>query len=472
MKNLIWILGSMLSWLLISHPTSYYGQNDLELQTQLDQYLAIQQQRMGFSGVVLISNANGILAQSAVGQASIKLDVPMWVDSKFKMASMTKAYTGLLLTLAEQDGKIELSDSLEMFFPQLEDLSWRQITLAQLLGHSSGVPHWTGMEDYWTVKANLSLSQDQILKEIFQMGLLFPPGSQSAYSSPAYYLLAVVLEQVYQRSYGALLQEKILAPLSLSNTQVCDGPAIIPGLCDGYHLVNDDSLVQAPYRNMAMMKGGGNLCVDAADLNRWCRSFLDAEAWGEEVQALSLQALSDLPMQHKKGARYARGWYIREASQRGPRAYHIGGGTYGFSSKAAIYPESKIALVILSNVSFLPLDDVLWRDLEKLVFKQAFHMPDAFPPVIQLSPDYLSEYAGSYRADNGRSLQLLLHQNQLFAKLGPAPPFQMYPYGEDVFYGKKVEVRFRFLRDEAGRLHSLETQFKGRQDHFDKELAK
>ncbi|MEM9986058.1 MAG: serine hydrolase domain-containing protein [Bacteroidota bacterium] len=472
MKNLNWILGSMLSWIFITHPSNFYGQNDPDLQTQLDHYLAVQQQRIGFSGVVLISDANGILAQSAIGKASLELDVPMSMEHKFKIASMSKSFTGLLLSLAEQEGKLKLSDSLARFFPQLEDPSWRQITLTQLLGHTSGVPHWAGMQDYWTVKTNLSLSPDQILEAIFQMDLLFPPGSQSAYSSPAYYLLAVVLEQVYQSRYETLLREKIVAPLSLINTQVCDGRAIIPGLCEGYHLLNDDSLVQAPYRNMAMMKGGGNLYSDARDVNQWCRSFLDAETWGADIQTRSLQAVSDMPMPHKKGDRYARGWYIRGSNQRGPWAYHIGGGTYGFSSKAAIYPDSKLSLVILSNVSFLPMDDVLWRDLEKLAFKQAFRMPAAFPDVVQLSPHTLSEYAGIYRANNGRTLQLLFHQNQLFAKLGPAPPFQIYAYGHDVLFGKKVEVRFRFLRDEAGQLHALETRFKGREDHFVKELAK
>ncbi len=448
---------------------SLIGQNRSQIDETLSKYLHIQNKRIGFSGTVLVADDDGIISHQTIGLASRELEVPFSIDSRFKIASITKSFTGLLITLAEKEGKLRLENNLGTYFPKLKDETWKQITIKQLLSHTSGVPHWSGFDEYWTIKSWLPLTQEQVLDEIFNMELLFEPGTNASYSSPAYYLLAIILEKVYAANYKHILEGKILTPLQLKHTNAFDGLSIIPGMSSGYHLISDDSLIAAPPRNMATMKGGGHLYATATDLNTWCRSFLSNDIWKDSIHYTTFNPITNFKMQHKKGAFYARGWYISEKNSSGSAAYHVGGGTFGFSSKAVIYPSHKISMVILSNVSFLPMDDVLWKDIEKIVFEKPFELPKEYPAILNLTSHELKKFSGIYKSKNGLNLEIIFHRDKLFTKLGRNPPFEIYPQSQNTFFSKKIEIEFTFTTNDGGGVTGLATNGMGRIDHFEKQ---
>jgi CubicO group peptidase (beta-lactamase class C family) len=235
------------------------GQSEL-----LKQYLAIQHQRLHFNGIVLVSKNNKTLYKVCIGKASHELNVPMQPDAVFRIASISKQFTAMLVALSMQEGKLRLTDSLAFFFPELKNADWRKINLHQLLSHTSGIPHNEGIKDYWLLKSRLPLSKKQALDEIFAMQLLFNPGSDMKYSSPGYFLLACILETVYKRSYATILEEKILHPLQMKHSGILVTGNIIPGMVSPYHLVND-SLASAPYRDLSLMEGSGNGFASAED---------------------------------------------------------------------------------------------------------------------------------------------------------------------------------------------------------------
>jgi CubicO group peptidase (beta-lactamase class C family) len=242
------------------------SQSAAGMNPMLEKYMKVQHERINFSGTVLVANQKDVLFMQSIGAASHELNVPIQKDSKFKIASATKAFTGLLIALSNKEGKLRFEDKLQVFFPELKDEKWKQITVRQLVAHTSGIPHWNGISDYWNIKSKLSLNKEQVLNEIFKMHLLFEPGTKAEYSSLAYYLLATILEKVYGKSYNQLLQEKILEPLQLRETGACDQSGIIPKLVSGYHLIIDDSLIVAPYRDVSALTGGGNMYSTATDL--------------------------------------------------------------------------------------------------------------------------------------------------------------------------------------------------------------
>jgi CubicO group peptidase (beta-lactamase class C family) len=449
-------------------PAVSVAQNHNRVDALLRDYLALQQQRIGFSGVVLVANDAQIISQQAIGFASRELNIPLSGNSKFKIASMTKSFTGLLVALATQEGKLHPDDRLEKFFPELTDAKWKQITVRQLLSHTSGMPHWNGFKDYWTTASKLSLDTEQALEEIFKMKLLFDPGARSAYSSPAYYLLATILERVYQESFEAIFEKKIKAKLPLEATGIYNEWKILPGMASGYHLLSDDSLVAAPFRDISAMKGGGNLYSSAPDLLAWTRSFLSGAVWDGPLTKTIFTPLTGKNMEHKDNARYGMGWSIREKSGTSPKAYHIGGGTFGYSGMAVIYPEERIYLIMLANVSFLPMDDVIWSDLEKIVFNQPFALPKLYPRPLPLSVEKLEKFSGVYTAASGMTLQILMHQNRLYAKAGNNPPFEMYASGQNEFFAKKADVSFTFTLAADGSVTGLQAKGKGRTDEFRK----
>lgn len=295
------------------------GQTDM-----LNKYIDIQHKRLGFHGVVLITKNNKKLYRAHIGKASIELDVPMNSGSVFKVASISKQFTAMLVMLAVQENRLQLADSLVSFFPQLKDNHWRKINLHQLLSHTSGIPHNEGISDYWISKSRLPFSKQEALKEILLMKLLFDPGSDMKYSSPGYFLLASILELVYSRSYESIFEEKILSPLHLSHSGIYVTGKIVPAMVSAYHQLGD-SLI-SPFRDFSLMKGSGDVYSTAEDLSAWNNSFLDSTVWGKNIQQLLFK------VQNKQQPYYGYGWYIRPGKR---LAYYHGGGTFGTSALSA-----------------------------------------------------------------------------------------------------------------------------------------
>ncbi|MDN5204227.1 serine hydrolase domain-containing protein [Fulvivirgaceae bacterium BMA10] len=444
------------------------AQTPLDYDHRLSEYLEIQNRRIGFNGIVMVVDDDGHVVEKKIGLASREFDVPVQSNSKFKIASMTKSLTALLINLAEQEGKLMLDDKISLYFQDLPDDQWNQISIRHLMSHTSGVPHWSGFDNYWSEKSFLPLTQEQILIEIFKMELAFEPGSQFAYSSPAYYLLATILEKIYSDSFDNLLQKKILRKLNLKESGTYDGLTVLSNMSSGYHLISDDSVVVAPARNMATMKGGGNMYATARDVTTWCRSFLTHNYWGTEVIASTFMPMSSLKSPQKDQSLYGRGWYLTKRAGDRPEVFHLGGGTFGYSCNAAIYPEKKWSIVVLTNVSFLPIDDIR-NDIEKIVFGLPFELPEDFDDTIELSSEQLKRLVGGYQAENGMVLNVIFHQGSLYAKLGPNPPLELHATDNLKFFSKKIDIRFAFQTNEANEIEGLEAKGRGRIDYFQRQ---
>lgn len=413
-------------------------------QATLEQYLHLQHERIGFSGILMVYKNQRPLYQVKIGMASHELGVPLSFDSKFRVASVSKQFTAMLTVLAMEERKLQAEDSLAAFFPELQDPQWRQITVQQLLTHTSGIPHNEGIADYWTITSRLPLTKEQSLQAIFRM----KRAPDAEYSSPGYFLLACILEKAYGKNYTALLDEKIFRPLQMHHTGVLSGNRIVNGLTAGYHLLGD-SLIMAPYRDYSLMKGSGDLYSTAADLQLWNNSLLDNSRWSADVRRQLFSI-------HNKKLSYGYGWYVNPEKTR----YWHGGGTFGCSAISAVYEPEKLSIVLLSNVSVLPVNELL-ADIERIVRGQPFEMP-VLQQQVRLSDEQLKAFVGTYVHD-GRELRILQQGNQLYAKIGNRPPFEIYPKSNREFYGKKVNVQLIFKED------GLETEARGQTLRFIKQ---
>jgi CubicO group peptidase (beta-lactamase class C family) len=426
---------------------------------QLHSYLEVIHAKKHFNGELLVAKGDRILFHEAIGLASIEHNVAMETDAVYRIASITKSFTGTLIAMAEQEKKLRYSDKAIRYIPGLSD-KFKDISIHQLLTHTSGLPHNEGIKDYWLTKSKLQMTTEQVINEINAVDLLFEPGSEAHYSSPGYYLLAVILETVYDDDYQRIVESKILNPLDMDETGTANTLAIIPKMAAGYHLMTDDSLVVAPYRNYSMLKGAGDMVSTASDLLIWSNSFFMNSLLGEETKAVMFNPDKTT---HSDEKRHGYGWFINTKK---PKKYYRGGGTWGYSSYLVLYPEDKISIIILSNISFLPTEAIA-ADVEKIVYGLPFTMP-VIQNAIPKSEVNVGLYAGNFLSDsNNMILRIVQTKIGLFAKLGDNPAFQIYPNGKHQFFGKKVDITFSFkIKD--GLVQSLKAEGVGRTFHFKK----
>lgn len=402
----------------------------------LADYLEVIHIKKGFSGEVLVANGRNILFHRAVGMASLEHNVPLEKGAVYRIASVTKTFTGALVLMTQEEGKLRLEDKAADYIGDLSPV-FSAITVEQLLTHRSGLPHNEGIKDYWPVKSKYPMTREQVISEINGTELLFTPGTQMQYSSLGYCLLACILEEVYNKPFTDILAGNILQKLEMTETGRVNNLDVIPNMATGYHLAGDDSLVGAPYRDYSMLKGAGDMYATATDLLKWHRSFLNDTLLTKRIMASG----QELPRAAADEEAYGYGWYI---DSRERLRLHHGGGTWGYSSHTALYPDDGVSIIILSNVSALPVSSIA-EDIEKMVFGEPFALPVLQTEVKNNQIDS-DRYTGQYLSDaNNMLLTITAADEGLYAKLGGNPAFRIYAAGDHRYFGKKIEIDFTFI---------------------------
>jgi CubicO group peptidase (beta-lactamase class C family) len=300
-----------------------------------------------FSGVVLIARNGKILFAQAYGMANLEHDVPNTIDTKLRLASITKQFTAAAILILQERGKLSVNDSISSYLRDCPG-PWSPITLYQLLSHSSGIYSFTESSDNDRYDPLPTPVLDTVAR-FKDKPLDFLPGQGFHYSDSGYLLLGYVVEQASGEKYEAFLEENVYKPLHMKDSGYDHPQPILKHRAQGYALKNG-SIVNSAFMAMDTPFGGGSQYSTVKDLLLW-----DQALYGERLlSAKSRQAMfTPNPQQvppewllGKKGG-YGYGWMIEELF--GRKLYLHGGLINGFSSIIMRYPEDRTLVVVLCN---------------------------------------------------------------------------------------------------------------------------
>jgi CubicO group peptidase (beta-lactamase class C family) len=285
-------------------------------------------------GCVLAVQGDRVVRSSCHGWADADQQAPCTRATRFQIASISKQFTAALtLQLVEQQ-RASLDDSVTRWISNCPT-SWRAITLHHLLSHTSGIGHWF---DYSELDLSASIEPDMLLSVFQSRHPLFPPGSRFAYSSPGYVLLAHVVQQLEQRPYQEVIDEKLLTPLGLTGAFV--GPAGgRANVAVGY----DGATAIASFDLETVSMGTGDVWCTGNDLLRWGKAFRN----GRLLRDPSRISMFTPQAQVEEGVAYGYGWYL--GSLHGHPARFHPGDNAGFQSFSAWLPDLDLLFVALSN---------------------------------------------------------------------------------------------------------------------------
>jgi serine-type D-Ala-D-Ala carboxypeptidase/endopeptidase len=272
--------------------------------------------------------------------------LPDGASSLFEIGSITKVFTATLLADMARAGLVALDDPVAAHLPAdvRMPLRGRAITLEDLASHRSGLPRLPpGLlrqaltrdrgDPYARVDAawlEAALARTRPRRE---------PGRRVAYSNYGVGLLGHALARRAGMGYDELVRERIAAPLGLRDT----GTAI-----DGGRLAQGHSRLgrPKPHWHFDALAGAGALLSTAPDL----LAFLRLHA-GEPAGPLAEAAReTQVARAHTGRLEFGLGWMLLPASGKVPYdlLFHDGG-TGGFRSAAAVSPERRVAVVVLSS---------------------------------------------------------------------------------------------------------------------------
>ncbi len=291
---------------------------------------------------VAVARHGKILWQEGFGWANREQRVPATPHTPYSIASINKAITSTGVMILSERGQLDLDAPLERYLSsvRLEGFvaDTREVTARRAMAHSAGLPQY-----FRTVYADEEMpSAEQMLN---RYGIVvFPPGRIFQYSNVGYRALDTAIANVSGKSYGKFLQDEIFVPLGMNRSSLYVNPVMA-----------DETALRYDYdeKPIPMYRtdhpGSGDVWASAHDLLRFAMFHLDTllpdqTAILERETVRVMHELASLPEFN-----WGLGWHLTD--DRGHRVVEHGGGQPGVSAQLSLYPDEKLAIVVLSNRS-------------------------------------------------------------------------------------------------------------------------
>ncbi len=302
-----------------------------------------------FQGSVLVAEKGEVIYQKGFGYANAELKVPNAPETKFRLGSITKQFTALLMMQLAAEGKVKLDGRLSDYVPEYPKATAERITIHQLLTHQSGIPNYTTPE-FFAKRSREYYSPIDLAKVFWDRPLDFEPGAKFSYSNSGYHVLGIVIEKLTGKTYEQALRERVLDPLGMRDTGYDHSVAILLNRAAGYAKA-PGGLSNAAYIDMSSPYSAGALYSTVLDLRKW-----DAALYTEKLVSAKYRDLMFQPAVKSErlgGASYGYGWIIAirtlPESKRQVRVVEHGGGINGFTSQIVRMPDDGHLIVMLSN---------------------------------------------------------------------------------------------------------------------------
>lgn len=403
--------------------TSVFAQN--QDFTKFNQFLDSLEARDKFMGVVLLSVEGKPVFERALGFADFEGKIKATPETHYRIGSISKMFTTVLVLKAEEAGKLSLDQKLADFFPQIPHAE--KITLSMLLQHRSGIHNFTNNADYLSYNTK-AISEADLVKIIVNGGSDFEPDSKGDYSNSNFVLLSYILENVNEKPFSKILEEQIIKPLSLESTSIFMGSDPTKGESFSYNY--NGKWIKDVETDPSIPLGAGAIASDLKDLN----TFIYALFSGKLISDESLEKM----METKEG--FGRGMFSFPYYER--KSYGHTGGIDGFRSFLGYFPEEKVTVAVLSNGLNYNNNDILLALMDSY-FGKDFEIPSF--QTVALSEEDLDTYLGEYASDQ-IPLKLVFERagNKLIAKPTGQPATELEATAIHTFEFKPVNAVFIF----------------------------
>jgi len=317
------------------------------LKAHLDRWGANDQ----FTGAVLVAKGDQILFRQTYGMADRATGEPLKLDSRFRLASVSKQFTAAAILRLQDEGKLSVDDPLCRWIEDCPS-AWAPIRLHHLLSHTSGIPDLMARPG-WGNRRVTPATPQELTDESKRFGLSFEPGTKVGYNNAAYNLLGVVVEKASGQPLHDYLLTAFFERLGMKDTGYDDDRS---GVVMGYANLAGGVTPQ-PNANLSIIFAAGALYSTLDDLLIWERALHQGDLLtpASYAQMIADHAPADTPDER---GRPHRAWgYGVFANSLGRRVspgfderqiYHTGSWS-GFRNMMTHQPDQDVTVIVLSN---------------------------------------------------------------------------------------------------------------------------
>ena len=354
-----------------------------DLADQIESYIADYGRDWGpafkFHGSIVVARDGEVKFAKGFGYADPATQRPNEPTTRYRLGMLTEQFTAVAILQLRDDGILDLDDPISRFLPNYP--RGAEITVEQLLTHTSGIPNYTALQDFESWKDQRHTT-DEMIARFSQLPLEFDPGTGFSPSNSGYFLLGAIVERVSGTSYGDYVQKNVFAPAGMTSSTY--GDAYATGQQARGHVWNDEEILDPPEPiDMSAFGGAGGLVSTPMDLVKWDKALYE----GTLVHGSSVE---ELLTPNEVG--YGYGWVVSEGY--GQQVVSFPGAIDGFNGSVMRFTEDRTLVVVLCNTEVVPGARVA-QDVAMMVYGDE-------PPrrveqhEVQIAPRTFGRYVGAY----------------------------------------------------------------------------
>jgi D-alanyl-D-alanine carboxypeptidase len=334
-----------------------------DLQAKID---AIARKVLTSTGVpsasIAIVQDGKITYLQAYGQARLDPSTLARSEMRYSIGSISKQFTAAAVILLAEQGKLTLDDPVSRFVPHLT--RGNEVTIRQILSHTSGY------QDYWPQDCVppfmlQPITAEKILDRWARKPLDFDPGTQWQYSNTNFVIAGLIVEKASGMPLLDFLSRYIFTPLRMKSVMNIDQNRLPETDPAGYLRYALGPPRVAPKEGKGWLFAAGELAMPAQDLAEWDVSMINQAV----LKPASYREMeTEVVLKNGLGTRYGLGVSVRQES--GRRAIEHGGEVSGFTSHNMVFPDERVAVVVLTNQDSVDASGAIARKIAPLLFVQ------------------------------------------------------------------------------------------------------
>lgn len=283
--------------------------------------------------------------EEAAGFSNEKAKITFDISTKTRIASISKTMTAIAIMQLYEQGKLKLEDPIQTYLPDFPEKKEGEITIRQLLQHSSGLGSYKNNKEqenktnYPTLSDAVSIFKDRDLIDI--------PGQTFHYTTYGYVVLGLIIEKVSGMSYESYLQSNIWDKAKMTNTGIEYINQVIPNKSMIYHKNSKGIVDEAEQTNLSDRIPGGGIYSTVTDLLKFGDAILNFEL----IKESTFKMMVENPNLKEQGNGYGLGWYLYGENPKYGEVYGHNGTQTGASTFLMLLPKQMTTIVVLSNTS-------------------------------------------------------------------------------------------------------------------------
>ena len=331
-------------------------------ETAFNQFMAGYIKSHPFNGTILVEQNNKKIYNQSFGIANFQFNIPNTNATKYKIASITKLFTSVLIMQLVEQGKIDLNQNIKTYLPGYKGEGAEKVKIFNLLTATSGIESNEKDVKGDDIPAMYArpYSTDELLNIFCSGKLESEPGKVWNYNNADYVILGKIIEAVSNKSYEDVLKEKILAPLQMTETAMFGMTKVIQNLANVYE-VNDSTktIENTPPIYTENYYAAGGLYSTANDLLK----FSNALYSGKLINSSSLKSILQPYL-----ASYGFGiWaYDMKVNNQTISVAERQGAIWGTKTRLVHIAEKDITIILLSNAQTTSIDDLQAKMIAEL----------------------------------------------------------------------------------------------------------